>query len=258
MLQITAACDERSALQGGRSTVCAEPIRKILLKAPERAAVTVPWEIPTMPAMTSELELSDLDFTATVMLPTAESREATDGTDRVLAQLEVVIDSIALKVEVGSTDERLWRILAGVYMAMERITDYNDLVRKHLATFGRSLELDQPGITFALPVKVNRDDIPKLDMIMSACATPGGAALDFGAVRRVSGGGMLALSELLLALVPVSAMPQMRGIEAFIASIEAAIKAGQGGKEMQELVGAYRRFAIAHPKQPAPAVAAVA
>ena len=143
-------------------------------------------------------------------------------------------------------------------MAMERITDYNDLVRKHLATFGRPLKLDQPGITFALPVKVNFDDIPKLDLIMSACATPGGATLDFGQVRRISGGGMLALSELLLALVPVSVLPQMRGIEAFIGSIEAAIKAGQESREMQELVSAYRRFSIAHPKQPASNPAAVA
>ena len=211
-----------------------------------------------MPAMISELELSDLDFTETVMLRASESHEVPDGTDRVLKQLDTLIDSIALKVECGSTDERLWRILAGVYMAMERITDYNDLVRKHLATFGRPLKLDQPGITFALPVKVNFDDIPKLDIIKSACATPGGAALDFGAVRRVSGGGMLALSELLLALVAVSVLPQMRGIEAFIGSIEAAIKAGQGAKEMQELVAAYRRFTIAHPKQSASGSAAVA
>ena len=211
-----------------------------------------------MQAMISELELSDLDFTETVMLHPGEAQEGSDGTDRVLHQLDVLIDSIALKVECGSTDERLWRILAGVYMAMERITDYNDLVRKHLATFGRPLKLDQPGITFALPVKVNFDDIPKLDLIMSACATPGGAALDFGAVRRVSGGGMLALSELLLALVSVSVLPQMRGIEAFIGSIEAAIKAGQDGKEMQELVSAYRRFTLAHPKQSANNSAAVA
>ena len=61
---------------------------------------------------------------------------------------------------------------------------------------------------------------------------------------------MVALSELLLALVPVSVLPQMRGIEAFIGSIETAIKAGQDAKEMQELVAAYRRFTIAHPKQP--------
>ena len=211
-----------------------------------------------MPAMISELELSDLDFTETVMLHPAEAQEGSDGTDRVLDQLDVVIDSIALKVECGSTDERYWRILAGVYMAMERITDYNDLVRKHLATFGRPLKLDQPGITFALPVKVNFDDIPKLDIIMSACATPGGAALDFGAVRRVSGGGMLALSELLLALVSVNVLPQMRGIEAFIGSIDAAIKAGQESREMQELVSAYRRFTIAHPKQSTGNSAAVA
>ena len=210
-----------------------------------------------MPAMISELELSDLDFTETVMLRNTDAQEGAgaDGIDRVLTQLESLIDSIALKVECGSTDERLWRILAGVYMAMERITDYNDLVRKHLATFGRPLKLDQPGITFALPVKVNFDDIPKLDIIMSACATPGGATLDFGAVRRVSGGGMLALSELLLALVSVSVLPQMRGIEAFIGSIEAAIKAGQGAKEMHELVSAYRRFIVAHPKQSSNAAA---
>ena len=69
---------------------------------------------------------------------------------------------------------------------------------------------------------------------------------------------MLALSELLLALVSVSVLPQMRGIEAFIGSIEAAIKAGQGAKEMQELVAAYRRFTIAHPKQSATGSAAVA
>lgn len=211
-----------------------------------------------MPAMISDLELSDLDFTETVMLRGPEAGEGADGIDRVLKQLDTLIDSIALKVECGSTDERLWRILAGVYMAMERITDYNDLVRKHLATFGRPLELDQPGITFALPAKVNVDDIPKLDLIRSACATPGGAAIDFGAVRRVSAGGMLALAELLNALVPISVLPQMRGIEAFMASIEAAIKAGQDAKEMQELVSAYRRFTIAHPKQAAGSAAAAA
>lgn len=211
-----------------------------------------------MPAMISELELSDLDFTETVMLRSPDAEEGPERTDRVLKQLDSLIDSIALTVACGSTDERLWRILAGVYMAMERITDYNDLVRKHLDTFGRPLKLDQPGITFALPVKVNFDDIPKLDIIMSACATPGGATLDFGAVRRVSAGGMLALSELLLALVSVSVLPQMRGIEAFIGSIEAALKAGQDAKEMQELVAAYRRFTIAHPKQPVSSSAAVA
>ena len=50
--------------------------------------------------------------------------------ERILRQIEILVDSIALKVEFGSTDPRLWRILAGVYLANERIADYNDLVRK--------------------------------------------------------------------------------------------------------------------------------
>ena len=201
-----------------------------------------------MPATLSELDLSDLDFTDTVIMRGSETNEAADPTERVLKQLDTVVDSMALKVEFGSTDERLWRILAGVYMAMERITDYNDLVRKHLAKFGRPLQLDQPGVTFGLPAKVNFDDIPKLNLIRSACETSGGATIDFSAVRRLSAGGIIALAELLLALVPVTTLPKMRGIEAFVASLEGVIKAGQGTKEMQDLLAAYRRFVIAHPK----------
>ncbi len=201
-----------------------------------------------MPATLSELELSDLDFTDTVMMRGSETNEAADPTERVLKQLDYVIDSMALKIEFGSTDERLWRILAGVYMALERITDYSDLVRKHLTIFGRPLQLDQPGVTFALPAKVNFDDIPKLDMVRSACELPGGATIEFSAVRRLSTGGLISLSELLLALIPIGTLPHMRGIEAFIGSIEGAITAGQGSREMQDLLAAYRRFCVAHPK----------
>lgn len=211
-----------------------------------------------MPAKLIELELSDLDFTDTVVMRGSETNEAADPTDRVLKQLDTIVDSIALKVEFGSTDQRLWRILAGVYLALERVADYGDLVRKHLAVFGHPLQLDQPAVSFTLPAKVNFDDIPKLSMIRSACVSPGGAVIDFSAVRRLSAGGLIALSELLAALIQVSDLPQMRGMDAFIGSIEGAIKAGQGTKEMQDLIATYRRYALAHPRQQDELNAAVA
>jgi hypothetical protein len=202
-----------------------------------------------MPAMLSELELSDLDFTDTVVMRGAEANEASDPTVRILRQFDALVDSIALKVEFGSTDPRLWRILAGVYLADERIADYNDLIRKHLARFGAPLKLDQPPVSFVLPVKVNFDDIPKLAMIRSACAAPGGAVIDFSAVRRLSSGGLIALSELLTALVSMKELPLLRGLDMFVDSVDAAIKAGQGTREMQELIAAYRRYNNAHPRQ---------
>lgn len=201
-----------------------------------------------MPAKLSELELSDLDFTDTVVMRGVDTNEAVDPTLRLLKHLEATMDSIALKVEFGSTDPRLWRVLAGYYLATERPGDYSDLVRKHLAAFGHPLQLDQPAVSFTLPVKVNFDDIPKLDMIRTACASPGGAVIDFGSVRRLSAGGLIALAELFGALMALPQHPQLRGVEAFIASIEAAIKAGQGTRDMQELVSAYRRFAAANPR----------
>ena len=76
-----------------------------------------------MPAKLSELELSDLDFTDTVVMRGADTNEAADPTERILRQLDLLIDSIALKVEFGATDPRLWRILAGFYLAGERIAD---------------------------------------------------------------------------------------------------------------------------------------
>lgn len=209
-----------------------------------------------MPASFSERELSDLDFTETVMMCGSETNGTADPTEHLLTQLDAIVDAIALKVEFGSVDERLWRVLAGVYMAMERITDYNDLVRKHLTTFGQPLKLDQPGVTFALPSKVNVDDIPNLNMIRTASASPGGATIDFSLVRRISSGGLIALAELLLALMPVSMLPQLRGIEVFVGSVEAVIKSGQGTKEMQDFVSAYRRFSAVHPHRQDDAVTA--
>ena len=211
-----------------------------------------------MPAKLSELELSDLDFTDTVVMRGAETNEAADPTLRLLSHLDAVMDSIALKLEFGATDPRLWRVLAGFYLATERPADYNDLVRKHLSAFGRPLQLDQPAVSFVLPVKVNFDDLPKLDMIRSACASPGGAVLDFSAVRRLSTGGLIALSELFGALISLQQHPQLRGVEPFIASIEAAIKGGQGTKDMQELVAAYHRYARAYPRQPEDCFTAIA
>jgi hypothetical protein len=202
-----------------------------------------------MPAKLSELELSDLDFTDTVVMRGAETNEAADPAERILRQIDTLIDSIALKVEFGSTDPRLWRILAGVYLANERIADYNDLVRKHLALFGSPLRLDQPPVTFGLPVKVNFDDIPKLDMIRSACASPGGAVIDFSAVRRLSSGGLIALTELLNALAGLAEQPLLRGLDYFIDSVEGAIKGGQGTRDMLELVAAFRRYCNAHPRR---------
>ena len=202
-----------------------------------------------MPAKLSELELSDLDFTDTVVMRGVETNEAADPTARILRHLDQLIDSIALKVEFGSGDPRLWRILAAFYLANERITDYNDLIRKHLARFGAPLRLDQPPVSFVLPVKVNFDDIPKLDMIRSACASPGGAVIDFSAVRRLSSGGLIALTELLNALVPLKdLLPLLRGLDTFVDSVEAAIKSGQGTRDMQELIAAYRRYCNAHPR----------
>lgn len=202
-----------------------------------------------MPATLSELELSDLDFTDTVVMRGSDTNEAADPTLRLLKHLDLIMDSIALKIEFGSTDPRLWRILGGFYLAADRPADYNDLVRKHLSAFGHPLQLDQPAVSFVLPVKVNFDDIPKLAMIRTACASPGGAVLDFSAVRRLSTGGLIALSELFGALASLQQHPQLRGVDAFIASIEAAIKSGQGTKDMQELLAAYRRYALAHPRQ---------
>jgi hypothetical protein len=178
----------------------------------------------------------------------ADTNEAADPTERILRQLDILIDSIALKVEFGATDPRLWRILAGFYLAGERIADYNDLVRKHLAQFGAPLRIDQPPVTFSLPVKVNFDDIPKLDMIRSACASPGGAVIDFSAVRRLSSGGLIALTELLTALAGMKELPLLRGLETFIDSVEGAVTSGQGTREMQELIAAFRRYSNAHPR----------
>ncbi|MCC7082612.1 MAG: hypothetical protein IT530_18255 [Burkholderiales bacterium] len=201
-----------------------------------------------MPAKLNELELSDLDFTDTVVMRGAETNEAADPTVRILRHFDSLVDSIALKVELGSTDPRLWRILAGAYLANERVADYNDLVCKHLDRFGSPLRLDQPPVTFTLPVKVNFDDIPKLDMIRSACASPGGAVLDFSVVRRLSSGGLIALTELLIALIGISDQPLLRGLDAFVDSIENAIGTGQGTREMRELVVAFRRYGNAHPR----------
>ena len=201
-----------------------------------------------MPAKLGELELSDLDFTETVVMRGDNANEAADPTERILRSLDILIDSIALKVELGSNDPRLWRVLAGVYLASERVADYNDLVRKHLDRFGCPLRLDQPPVTFTLPAKVNFDDIPKLDMIRSACASPGGAVIDFSAVRRLSSGGLIALTELLGALAGISELPLLRGLDSFIDSVQSAIDSGQGTREMQDLVAAFRRYSSAHPR----------
>jgi len=211
-----------------------------------------------MPAPVSDGELSDLDFTSTVVMHAPDANEAADPTGKVLKHLDAVVDSIALKIELGSTDERLWRILAAVYLATERAADYGDLVRRHLTAFGRPLELDQPPVMFSLPDKVNFDDIPKIDLIRSACTSPAGAIMDFSAVRRVSVGGLIALGELLAALSQVDSAPQMRGLEAFIGTVEAAIQGGQGTREMQDLVSACRRMRARHPADPNGATSAAA
>lgn len=190
--------------------------------------------------------MDDLDFTDTVVMRDLGASRSADAVERILRHLDVVVDSIALKVELGSTDARLWRILAGFYLAAERIADYNDLVRKHLAQFGYPLRIDQPPVSFVLPVKVNFDDVPKLEMIRSACVSPGGAVIDFSAVRRLSSGGLTALSELFGALSAIEDLPQLRGLDGFIESIEGAIKSGQGTREMQDLMGSFRRYSTQH------------
>ena len=199
-----------------------------------------------MPATLSELELSNLDFTETVGVREADAPDAVDPTERLLKYLDTVIDAIALRVEFGSNDIRLWRLLAGFYLAAERSSDYNDLARKYLVAFGRPLQIDQPAVTFILPVKVNFDDIPKLEMVASACAAPGGAVIDFCAVRRLSTGGLVALSELLQGLNQITGLVQMRGMGAFVDGIVDAIKTGQGTPEMHQLVANYRNYCAAH------------
>jgi hypothetical protein len=197
-----------------------------------------------MPAGLSEMD--DLDFTDTVVMRDLGAGRSADAIERILRHLDILVDSIALKVELGSTDSRLWRILAGFYLAAERIADYNDLVRKHLVQFGFPLRIDQPPVSFVLPVKVNFDDVPKLEMIRSACASPGGAVIDFSAVRRLSSGGLIALSELLGALAAMKDLPQLRGLDGFIESIEGAIMAGHGTREMQDLMAGFRRYSTQH------------
>jgi hypothetical protein len=219
--------------------------------------VTEHSETLVMSASLSALDLSDPDFTDTVEIRGHESNEASEPTERLLAQLDSVVDAIALKVELGSTDERLWRVLAGIYTATERITDHNDLMQKHLRIFGRSLELGQPGVTFSLPIKVNVDDVPRADVIRAVCSSPGGVTIDFSTARRVSAGGLLALSELMTALTNFTVLPQMRGIDAFVASVDGMVRAGRGTSEMTDFLRAYRRFVSAHPRERTPALAAV-
>jgi len=57
------------------------------------------------------------------------------------------------------------------------------------------------------------------------------------------------LSELLGGLSQVSALVQMRGIDTFIESVEAAIAAGQGTREMQGLVSSYRTYVATHSRE---------
>jgi hypothetical protein len=197
-----------------------------------------------MPASIHDGSLSDLDFTSTVALHAPAVNEAADPTERLLQHVESIVDSIALKIELGSTDERLWRILGALYLGSERNADLSDLVKKHSTVFGHPLQFDQPPVLFTLPAKINFDDIPKIEMVRSACATPGGAIMDFSAVRRISVGGLIALTELLGALAGVTDVPEMRALEAFIGSIEHAIKGGQGSREMQDLVAAHGRYAM--------------
>jgi hypothetical protein len=195
-----------------------------------------------MPATLREPQLSDLDFTDTVVVRAEDAHEGADDTERLLRHLDTVIDAIALKIELGHDDIRLWRTLAGFYLANDRAADYNDLARKYLAKSGVPLRLDQPAVSFTLPVKVNFDDIPKLDAVRSASASPAGAVIDFGAVRRLSAGGLIALTELLSGLGEAHGRLQLRGVEAFIDGIERAIGSGQGTQEMQELARAYKSF----------------
>lgn len=198
-----------------------------------------------MPASVNDGLLSDLDFTSTVALHAPDANEAADPTERLLQHVEAIVDSIALKIELGSTDERLWRILGALYLGCERNADLSDLVKKHSVVFGHPLQFDQPPVLFTLPVKINFDDVPKIEMVRSACATPGGAIMDFSAVRRISVGGVIALTELLGALAAVEVVPEMRALDAFIGSIEHAIKLGQGSREMQDLVAAHQRYVMA-------------
>jgi hypothetical protein len=189
-------------------------------------------------------EFSDLDFTSTIVkhardLPIPDI----DPITKVLKQVESLIDTLELKVELGSHDQRLWRLLAGLYLAGERTSDYNDLICKYQAAFGQPLKLlAQSAAVIALPIKVNKESVPVVAEVKALAELPAGVVVDFSEVRRASTGGIVALTGFLAAFHDSSVSPQLRGAEPFMASVERAAIGDTGSRELWELLLAYRKF----------------
>jgi hypothetical protein len=196
-----------------------------------------------MSTATRASESSDLDFTATIVTRTQDIRVTSDdAVDKLLRQTDTLMDAAQLQITLGCRDQRVWKLLAAVYIGADRIAEYNELARNFQSTFGLPLKLDLPAAVFELPEKINDDSVPDIAAVKSACASPGGAVVDFSDVRRASSGGLAELARFLAVFEPSEPEPELRGMEPFVNSVTAVAQTERGSREMWDLLFALKRF----------------
>ena len=196
-----------------------------------------------MPSTRPTDSAPDLDFTTTVVLHAQDLRvQVQDPAVRILEQAERLADTMSLQLTLGSRDPRIWHLLAGLYLGSRRSADYDELSKRHIAMFGTPLQLELPAAVFTLPDKINQDSLPAAGAVKSACASPGGAVIDFSNVRRASTGGIAELGRLLLELADTPQAPELRGVEDFLKSVQTVAETERGSQAMWDLLFAYPRF----------------
>ena len=171
------------------------------------------------------------------------TEEAVGFAERAVPELESVL-------EAGAVQEPEWRLLAILYLHLDRADAFAKLAARFEERFDKSVLAQLPRTTqpiakrivFDMPPKITQSALPDIIAVMNACRSPGGALVNFATIRGVDAGGLKGLAQFFSQLPRDAKKPELPGVERFIAAIEKNAQSDKSGQEPWRLLFEYQRF----------------
>lgn len=194
-------------------------------------------------------DIFNLDFTSPGSLDTPP--DAVDFVSQGYNHAQDAVIALERALANGCMDESTWRLLGALYMGMGHITQFNDLEKRHEATFGTPMYvmLQQPKpvrdprrIVFEMPNRIIKDSLPDTGAVLEACASEDGAGLDFTRVRGADADGLQELAKFFAHLPRDATRPECPGVERFITTLEKTAESAAATPEMWSVLFEYKRF----------------
>lgn len=207
-----------------------------------------------------DTEILTLDFTVPEasssgteesVKPEISSSNIEDLLNQANTEVDRAIRNIELALESGLVDEKIWQLLAYLYMGTGQMDNFSSLDKRHEEAFGapilvslpqQKMQLDSDRVVFEMPRKIICGSLPDIASVQEACASSKGAILDFSRVHGADTNGLMELVKFFSQLPHDQTKPEIAAIDRFISSLRKVAEDTAGTQEMWSLLFEYMRF----------------